>query len=241
MAVITNNLCGYQAPEGGKTCTRRIKADEFRCYQHKNLRASGDPSPLISPEDIARQRELIASLAEAADATKIVLGNPLNLRKSLIMETTPIDGDVLDAVDAAADRMGVDLFIPNEAHNAYQNFGNDKYIELLQEQGVSASRISTMRVSGLNYLKRDGGKAHAAEHFYEVIMLDADTPHEVVIDPFIARFATGVNRKAPVEDQLPSGETPFADLPWIGTVRSYVDGDHVWFDKFEMNLGERTN
>lgn len=240
MAAITNNLCGYQPPEGGKPCTRRIKAEEVRCHLHKNLRASGDPAPLINPEEIERRRELIASLAEAADATKIVLGNPRSLRKSLILETTHISDDVLAAVDAAAEQIGVDLFVPNQAHNAYQDFGNDRYIELLKENGVSPDRISTLRVSGLNYMKRDGRKAHAAENFYEVILLDEGTANETVIDPFIARFATGINRNINVEDQLPSGETPFADLPWIGTVRSYVDGDHVWFDKFDMNIGEKT-
>lgn len=241
MAVITNNLCGYQPPEGGKTCTRRIKADEFRCYQHKNLRASGDPAPLITPDEIEKRREIIASLAEAADATKIVLGTPKGLRRSLIMETTPIAGDALTAVDTAADRLDVDLFVPSNAHDAYQDFGNDKFIQFLKDEGIAANRISTMRVSGLNYLKRDGFKAHAAEHFYEAILIDADTPNEVVVDPFIARFATGINRRVSVDEQLPSGETPFADLPWIGTVRSYVDGDHVWFDKFDMKLGERVN
>lgn len=240
MAAITNNLCGYQAPEGGKKCTRRIKAEEFRCYQHKDLRASGDPAPIVNIEEIERQRELIASLAEIADATRIVLGKPEGLRKSLLMEFTPVAEDVLEAADKSSVELQVDLSVPDAAEQAYQAFGNDKFVSLMVEQGISPERITTMRVTGLNYMRRDGTKRNSSERFYEVILLDANTPNEVVVDPFIARFATGVDRQASVEDQLPSGETPFADLPWIGTVKSYVDGDHIWFDTFTMKQRGRS-
>lgn len=240
MAAITGNQCGFVPPEGGRPCARRVKSDEIRCWQHKNERASGEPKQPRTMEQIERQRDQIEEFAALADPTSIPLGNPENFRQAMIREFTPIAHDALKAVEAAYKKAPVDLSVPNKAAKSMFERGLDWFIDLIVGEGLDKDRITKMEVDGSNRLKNNGEKKHQ-DYRHEVLMIDEGTMNEVVVDPHIALFATvpAKDRDTSVEEILPNGETPFGDIPWIGTVHSYVAGDHLWWDKFEMERGGR--
>lgn len=238
MAAITSNQCGFVPPEGGRPCARRVKSGEIRCWQHQNERASGEPKQPLTMEQIERQRELLEELSGLADPTRIPLGNPETFRQQMIREFTPIAHDALIAVENAFKKVSEDLSIPNVAAKSMFERGLDWFVDLLLGEGLDEERISKMEVDGSNRLKSDGEKKHQ-DYRHQVLMLDAGTMNEVVVDPHIALFATvpAKDRDKSVEDILPNGETPFGDIPWIGTAYSYVAGDHLWWDRFELERG----
>lgn len=241
MAAITGNQCGFVAPEGGKPCTRRIKSDETRCWQHKGMRSSGEAKPAaISMDDVERQRALIEEIAGLDRGPRTIpLGTPAGFRKSMLREFTPIASDALDAVDDAFAKSERDLSVPEEARKSLFERGIDWFVELIIGEGLDKDRVSKMRVGGFNRMTVSGKKQHSDEALHEVVVIDAGTPNEVVVDPHIAMFAPVKEKNQSVDEQLPNGETPFGDLPWIGTVRSYVGGDYLWWDKFKMERGSR--
>jgi len=240
MAAITGNQCGFVPPEGGKPCARRVKNGELRCWQHKDQRSSGEPKQPRTMEEIERQRELIKEFNDIAAPTNVQLGNPTNLRIAIIREFTPISRDALDAVEKAFEGSPTDLSIPNQAAKSLYEKGIDWFVEALLGAGLSKNRVSKMKVDGANRMKADGEKKHQ-DYRHEVILIDGGTMNEVVVDPHIALFAPVSNkdRDKSVEDILPSGETPFGDIPWIGTVHDYVAGDHLWWDDFDLDRGGR--
>lgn len=239
MAAITGNLCGFVHPGGGRPCARRVKSGEMRCWEHKGERSSGEAKPATTMEEVENQRRLIEEFGDLASPKHIALGNAHGFRKSMIMEFTPVAADALEAIDAAYEKSGADLSIPREAQRNLSEKGLDWFVDLLESEGLDKSRVSKMKVAGFNRMTTGGKKQHADEALHEVLLIDAGTPSEVVVDPHIAMFAPVKEQDRSVEDQLPSGETPFGDLPWIGTVNSYVGGDYLWWDKFRMERGGR--
>lgn len=240
MAAITSNQCGFVPPEGGRPCARRVKSDESRCWQHKGERSSGEPKLPLTMEEIERQRELIEEFSDLASPARIVLGTPESFRAAMVREFTPIAADALKAVDAAFKKSPEDLSVPNNAAKSMYERGIDWFIEALVGEGLDKDRVSKMKVAGSNRLKMDGEK-RSQDYVHEVALIDEGTPSEVVVDPHIALFApvSKADRNSSVEEVLPSGETPFGDIPWVGTVRSYVAGDYLWWDKFKMEHGGR--
>ena len=239
MAAITGNLCGFVPPEGGKPCGRRVKNDELRCWQHKGQRSASESKTATTMEEVERQRALIEELGDIAAPTNVPLGNEHGFRVSMVREFIPVALDALNAIDNAYQQSKYDLSVPKEAQRSLAENGLDWFIDLMIEGGVDKDRVSTMRVAGFNRMTVGGKKQNVAEAFHEVIVVDAGTPNEVVVDPHITMFAPVKEQGVPVDDQLPSGETPFGDLPWIGTVRSYVGGDYLWWDRFKMERGAR--
>lgn len=239
MAAITGNQCGFVPPEGGRPCARRVKNDEIRCWQHKGQRSAGEAKPATSMEEVERQRALLEEFSDLAAPTRIPLGNEHGFRIAMVREFTPVALDALEAVDAAYKKSQYDLSVPKQAQRSLAEKGLDWFVDLIVGGGVDRDRVSKMRVAGFNRMTVGGKKQSVDEAFHEVIIIDAGTPNEVVVDPHITMFAPVKEQGAPVDEQLPSGETPFGDLPWIGTVKSYVGGDYLWWDRFKMERGGR--
>lgn len=239
MAAITGNQCGFVPPEGGRPCARRVKNGEARCWQHKDARASGEPKQPLTMEQIERQRELIEEFAAIAAPTSIPLGNPDNFRTAMVREFTPIALDALKAVDKAFKSSKEDLSVPSEANKSFFEKGLDWFVDLILQDGIDEDRVSKMKVAGFNRMTTSGKKQSSDDGHHEVVVIDAGKPTEAVVDPYIAKFAPVRESGTSVEEQLPNGETPFGDLPWIGTVRDYVSGDYLWWDKFKMERGGR--
>lgn len=193
------------------------------CQDHVQQKISAE-----SFEDVdTKVEELQRHLTPPAPDTQ------LSSTTDLVSSLTPLDHDTATSVVDAAAIWARDprLGIASEAQSLMPNAAND-FRQLLLDQGVPSDRMRIATVTGMHRLTRKGLWLTQSDVSHRVLVIDPRTEQETVIDPVIAALAPVRNPQVPVEDQLDSGTTPFADLPWIGTASGYTDGDWLKWDRF---------
>lgn len=221
------SLCGYNG------CRNPVRSDATRCWRHLEEPAQSGGGEYAA--DAAR--EALATIEGAGGA---FLAPPSGERsprmagEELLVAHTSIDpalaAPVMEAVEQLKQRAS--LTIPAEAYLAEEQL-LDTFLQELQGAGVAKQRISVLRLSGMHRRTMNGREQYGEGVVHHVVVLDGDTTSEVVVDPFIAALAPVRNQRREVDEQLPSGVTPFGDLPWVGTREEYIMGDYLWWEHSE--------
>lgn len=131
-----------------------------------------------------------------------------------------------------------DLSVPNKCMDN-ENGSLLSLRDEMRSEGVPIERIRCVRLSGLNrtiFVPVNDGDSlkeivqRDQESWTDVIIVDHETPHPIVVDPNISIYAPMNDLDESVHDHFPSGETPFTEEIWIGDESEYLDTRYVWWD-----------
>ena len=218
-------LCGFQG------CRNPIKKDATACWRHLDATVEVE---VPSPE---RARRTAAQVLESdlPEHTRRVppsaVEEPALAGADLLAADLGVDRPTALALLRAGQRAGART--PADAVERMEA-GLDGFAAELERAGVKRSRISRMEVRGLGRRTPTGREQRSADYVHQVLVLDADTEREVVVDPHVAAFAPVRDHQRPVDDQLGSGTTPFGDVPFVCSRVDYVAGAHLWWDEAEL-------
>lgn len=208
-------------------CRRRVRTDYAYypyCFDHKDQSSSFT--------SVAKERDDLVSMGLSAPPS--AQSDPSLTSIDLVSNRTRISPSTAASVYMALERLqadGKDGTIPQVSGQRIGGGGQERFAQCLRDSGIDDDRIQVMRVSGMNRMTQNGTVQRAEGISHQVTVLDAGTDEEVVIDPFISSFAPVHDLNSPVDDSLPSGGTPFGDLPWFGTKDEYMDNNVLWWDK----------
>lgn len=139
---------------------------------------------------------------------------------------------VVEAVESLPYRGELD--IPDLAA---RHVGRSAY-ELAKQLEVSSpttlAQCSILKVSGFNRRDMNGNLSSVSEGAHAVVAFTATTGDVLVADPLMAMFAPVPHRDLPAWRQLPSGITPFCDIPYLATADNYVSGYWMSWDEAEL-------
>jgi len=187
-------------------------------------------APALSTEDLEQSAPELLSINSITPS--------INQQHSdSLVDSTPIHGSysrvVSDACARWRQRSGVDGTIPNLAVRLDTPEALNALRQEMIDGGMDSSRISIYRFSGGSRRSPHSGEIQSfGSEVHHTLVLDRGTLREVVIDPSVSKYAPVDDWDQPVDDQLPSGLTPFSDSPWIGTMGEYVDGGFLAWESY---------
>lgn len=223
MATMT---CGYQG------CKNPIKSDDTRCWRHKD---SDTEAHLFDASDVERIRSTLNSFD--GDTDTLIHPAPGMLsdhvaRAHLVMKyNESLDESDAMAITRAIERVSgqFNLEIPDDVLEHSQRL-TDAFMEALEENGVSPSRISRMRCIGLNRRLPSGKVRSQGDFYHEVLLLDNRT----VMEPTLSGFAPIKNRDQPIENPYLLSRTPYGDVPHVIPLEEYQRDEWIWWDHTEI-------
>lgn len=214
---------------GWNGCKNPIKANDPRCYLHIH-EGQNEPESLESIRariEARRNGPEFPSYKSRDHGYSIHYVSDKQLHSETLSDHTPVDKNTAKAIVSAVSKLSVDkLETPQEAIGCIES-EFPQFVNSLSEHGIARQRISVLTLQGLERRTMRGTPHSSPEAYHEVVVLDRGTDREVVVDPFIAIYAPVRKLDVSVNDQLPSGYTPFGDVPWIGPVDEYVDGHYM--------------
>ena len=226
MAAGTGNkrTCGWEG------CANPLKPEAVRCHLHinKGVVQQDDIDAIRSRMEATKQSVAVPSFINPEHGYSIHYFSDKQMHVETLSENTPVDKKTADSIVAAVATLQSkdQLEIPQAALDSIET-DFPQFIKALSEHGIARNRIQVMTLQGLDRLTMRGTRQSAPEAYHEVVVLDRGTEREVVVDPFISIYAPVRKLDGSVNDQLPSGYTPFGDVPWIGPMDEYVDGAYM--------------
>lgn len=216
-----------------KSCGNVLSANSPHeyCYAHRSLS--------VSTIDPGRTDSIIESAPELLTTGSLRTPEVARIGETL-SEATPIhhsySAAIADACKSWNESLSQDATIPQMGasleHDPRTIY---KFKEHLMKAGISEERITIWRFSGGHRMDpKSGVKQSFGGETHEAIILDKYTNNEVVIDPSVSKYAPVRDFTAPVDDQLPSGLTPFSDSPWIGSLEEYMNGSFLGWSHREQ-------
>lgn len=207
-------------------CRRKVRMDYAYypyCFDHK------DQSSAFMSTAKARQ-DLVGMGLRKPPSTQV---DPLVGSVDMMCLYSRMNPSTAVSVLKATERLqadGQDGTIPSVSGQRVSGSGQERFIQCLEDSGIERDRIQVMEVSGMNRMTQSGKVQSAPGLSHRVVVLDQGTEQETVVDPFISSFAPVHDLDRPVDDSLPSGSTPFGDLPWVGNRDEYMDNNVLWWD-----------
>lgn len=210
------------------SCRRKVSLNSPHypyCPDHKNY----------SPAFKEANRSMAGLMSSAAAAKpRLSVTSSHDGFVNDVSSFTPMDRDVASALHKSMDDLysGTDLTVPG---NAAQIDLNQLVDHLSSERGIDPSRISILHTKGLNRRVMNSWKAQRGPGIQRrALVMDHGTSHQSVVDPAISELAPVFDQNRSVEDQLPSGDTPFGDSPFVGSMEEYTDGSYLWWDQHQV-------
>lgn len=204
------------------------------CYKHRN---QSPMAHMLSPGSVLSGDEL--SLMKSAPPISGARVRGLDRRGAYSAETISSstgmsisDSRALVISSYSLERKYGDMRIPANATPA-EDAARELRDEMIKE-GVDESRVSLERFRSANRMTMSGKVNRIPNMEHEVLVLDRGTDQEKIIDPSISKFAPLRDRSSEVDDELPSGVTPFGDAPWVGDREDYMKGSFLWWDHDEQ-------
>lgn len=218
--------CAYEP------CRRKIPQDGGPyggyCSYHANMSTDAAKS---------YQSRLNGDLISASRSYAPAVLSPSERLENDLSEYTNMDEEMAHILVRSIDSVyqNRDLTVPNIAMSEQESATRNLRDEMIRN-GADTHRIERVQLIGLHRRVLNSGNVQSqSDYEHEALIIDRDKPSETVIDPTISTFAPVFDRDKPVDDQIPSGDTPFGDAPYVGTYQDYVRGYHLWWDRAEVS------
>mgnify|MGYP003603725686 CR=1 FL=1 len=214
-------------------CRRRVRPDyQFApyCFDHRDMAKAQQTPVQVSAEerDLANYFKIPRAAAPITDTQRV---------SSALQSHFSLDEHTAYVISMTAQEMNMaygDLTVPINADRVDPT----EFMLALTRNGISDERLVLVTYRGYNAINDDARDYSEREMRYphvtrNVVCLDQGTPQELVIDPSISSTALTRDRAIPIESDtksFPSGKTPFADVPWVGTDQDYRNGSYLYWD-----------